>query len=144
MVVSKKKVSVMRIGIDARLYSQSGVGRYIRNLLAYLQTLDKANEYYIFHLQVDYDSLVYHTNFEKVLANFKWYGLTEQVKFPLLLNKYNLDLVHFPHFNVPIFFSGKFVVTIHDLIHQRFQMRRVTTHDPITYKLKQFGYKKVF
>lgn len=31
-----------------------------------------------------------------------------------------LDLVHFPSFNVPIFYPGKFIVTIHDLIHHRF------------------------
>ncbi|MBI2011819.1 glycosyltransferase family 4 protein [Candidatus Daviesbacteria bacterium] len=134
----------MRIGIDARLYSQSGVGRYIRNLLSNLQKLDNKNDYFIFHLMKDSKKLVYHNNFKKIVADFRWYSLVEQIKFPPLLNKYNLDLVHFPHFNVPFFYKGKFVVTIHDLIHQHFAMKRATAHDPIIFRIKQFGYKKVF
>lgn len=142
----------MRIGIDARMYDESGVGRYIRNLLVNLQKLDDKNEYFIFLLDKNFISLTFKNNFKKVKANFKWYGLSEQLKFPKLLSRYKLDLVHFPHFNVPIFYNdswssahqGKFVVTIHDLIHQHFEMRRATTHDPLVYKIKQFGYKKIF
>ena len=36
----------MRIGIDARLISQTGVGRYIRNLIWQIEKLDKKNEYF--------------------------------------------------------------------------------------------------
>ena len=35
----------MRIGIDARLYTQTGVGRYLRNLIAELQQIDAENDY---------------------------------------------------------------------------------------------------
>lgn len=135
----------MRIGIDCRMYNESGVGRYIRNLLVHLQKLDKRNEYFIFLLRNDYDTLEYHNkNFHKVLADFRWYGIAEQIKFPQLLAKHTLDLVHFPHFNVPIFYKGNFVVTIHDLIHQHFSMERSTTHASILYKFKKFGYDYVF
>lgn len=135
---------IRRIGIDGRMYHESGVGRYIRNLLSQLQSLDKDNQYYIFLLKDDYDSLVYDGNFHKILVNFRWYGLSEQVRLPKILNEINLDFMHFPHFNVPIFYKRKFIVTIHDLIHQHFSMERSTTHGPILYKFKQFGYKKVF
>lgn len=134
----------MRIGIDARFYNESGVGRYIRNLLVHLQKIDSKNEYFIFLLEPDYATLKFHKNFHKALANFAWYGFAEQFKFPQLLNKYKLDLAHFPHFNVPIFYTGKFVVTIHDLIHQHHSMQRVTTLNPFTFKIKQIGYRKVF
>lgn len=134
----------MRIGIDARMYNESGVGRYISNLINQLTLLDRKNEYLIFLLKKDYDTLVYHNNFTKVLVSVKWYSLNEQLKLPQILGTLNLDLIHFPHFNVPILYRGKFVVTIHDLIHQHFQMRLATTLNPITYKLKQFAYKKVF
>lgn len=143
----------MKIGIDARLYSQSGVGRYIRNLITQLQQIDKENEqssfatqneYYIFLMADEYDRLDYHTNFKKIFANYKWYGVSEQINFPRLLKQYNLDLIHFPHFNVPYIYSGKYIVTIHDLIHQHFQMKRATTLNPFFYKLKQLGYNKVF
>ncbi len=134
----------MRIGIDGRFYHESGIGRYIRNLLLELSKIDQNNEYVVFLLKKDFDNLKLPQNFHKVLADFKWYGVSEQIKFPPLLNKHKLDLMHFPHFNVPIFYTGKFVVTIHDLIHEKFEMRRASTHDPIVYKLKHLGYKKVF
>lgn len=134
----------MKIIIDGRMYCESGIGRYIRNLIANLQILDKENNYFVLHLKEDYDRLVYHNNFHKVLADFRWYGIEEQIKLPGLLKSLNPGLVHFPHFNVPVSFGGKFVVTIHDLIHQHFSMRRATTHGFLIYKLKQFGYRKVF
>lgn len=134
----------MRIVIDARMYQESGIGRYIRNLIFYLQVLDGENEYFILHLQKDLQGLNYKKNFSKILADFRWYGITEQVKLLGLLKSLKPDLVHFPHFNVPILYTGKFVVTIHDLIHQHFSMKRSTTHGLLIYKLKQWGYKKVF
>ncbi len=144
MVAGKKEVDCMTIGIDARLWSESGIGRYIRNLIFNLAEIDNQNEYFVFLLDKNFDSITLPKNFTKVRANYPWYGLKEQVSYPKLLNKYNLDLMHFPHFNVPIFYKGKFVVTIHDLIHQHFQMRRATTHGFLVYKLKQEGYKRVF
>jgi len=38
----------MRIGIDCRLWNQTGVGRYIRNLVKNLQEIDFKNEYVLF------------------------------------------------------------------------------------------------
>jgi hypothetical protein len=38
----------MKIGIDARLWNETGVGRYIRNLVKYLYELDSGNEYVLF------------------------------------------------------------------------------------------------
>lgn len=134
----------MKIVIDGRMYQESGIGRYIRSLIKNLEILDKKNQYFILLTRADFNSLNLKGNFNKVLADFKWYSLNEQLKLHSLLNLLKPDLVHFPHFNVPIFFKGKFVVTIHDLIHQHFQMRRATTHDPITYKIKQLGYRAVF
>ena len=134
----------MKIGIDARFYNESGVGRYLRNLIQELKDLDKNNEYFIFLLPKDVNEFQETKNFRKVEANFAWYGFAEQFQFPKLLKKNSLDLVHFPHFNVPVFYPGKFIVTIHDLIHQHFSMKRATVLNPFAFKIKQFGYKKVF
>ena len=134
----------MKIVIDGRMYAESGVGRYIRNLITQLQIIDKKNEYFILLLQKDYSFLKESENFRKVVAEFRWYGVSEQIKLPKILNSLKADLVHFPHFNVPFLYRGKFVVTIHDLIHQHFQMRRATTRNPITYKIKQLGYNAIF
>jgi len=134
----------MKIGIDARFFNESGVGRYLRNLVKSLQVLDMRNQYFILLLKKDYDEFKETKNFKKILADFRWYGFAEQFNLPKLLKQLNLSLVHFPHFNVPIFYTGKFVVTIHDLIHQHRNMGRASTLDPFRSKLKQIGYRKVF
>ncbi len=133
----------MRIGIDARMYAQSGIGRYTRNLIEQLQKQDIKNQYFIFLQKAEFNSIELKENFKPVLADFSWYGVTEQLKMPKLLGEYKLDLMHFPHFNVPVFYGGKFVVTIHDLIHQNFSMQRATTHGKLIYQFKQFGYQAV-
>ncbi|MDD2823021.1 MAG: glycosyltransferase family 1 protein [Candidatus Daviesbacteria bacterium] len=135
----------MKIVIDARLWSESGLGRYIRNLVQELSKADLENKYYILLLKKDFDNVnLSNQNFEKVLADFKWYSLSEQIKLPKLLNSLKPDLVHFPHFNVPILYRGKFIVTIHDLIHQHYKTRKASTHNIILYHFKNFSYKKVF
>lgn len=134
----------MKICIDGRLINESGIGRYIRNLLKNLELIDKENEYFILLKKIDLNKYDWGNNFKKVEADFGWYSAAEQIRLPGILKKLNPDIVHFPHFNVPLFFKGKFVVTIHDLIHQHFAMKRATTLDPITYRIKQFGYHKVF
>lgn len=144
MVVGQEKVNSMKIAIDARMYGDFGIGRYNRNLIYHLQQIDKVNQYFILHTKIDFNDFDYQKNFKKKLANFHWYGLTEQFKMPGVLKKIKPDLVHFPHFNVPIFYHGKYVVTIHDLTHQYFQMNEVTTHGKLIYKAKQFGYRTVF
>ncbi len=133
----------MKIGIDCRLWSEAGVGRYIRNLVRNLAEIDHENDYYLFLLKKNLDQNL-PKNFYLVESEYSWYSMAEQLKFPKLLHSYKLDLMHFPHFNVPIFYNGKFVVTIHDLIHQHFKMERATTHGPLIYKVKQFAYDKVF
>lgn len=134
----------LRVGIDARLINEKGLGRYIKNLIENLQKIDQKNTYYIFLLEKDFKTLKLSKNFIKVLADFRWYTLKEQTQFPKILNQYNLDLLHVPHFNVPIFYKGKMVVTIHDLIHQHVDTKHASTHNLLMYKLKKIGYKKVF
>ncbi|MDP3733424.1 MAG: glycosyltransferase family 1 protein, partial [Candidatus Daviesbacteria bacterium] len=96
----------MRIVLDARMYQESGIGRYIRNLIFHLGKLDTKNQYLILHLKNDFHRLEYNKNFSKILADFKWYGVAEQIRLPGLLKSLNPDIVHFPHFNVPIFYKG--------------------------------------
>lgn len=136
----------MRIGIDARFYGPigKGLGRYTQKLIENLERVDKKNQYFIFLKKENFDEYQpKNENFQKVLADFRWYTLEEQIKMPFLLRKYKLDLVHFPHFNVPLLYFGKFVVTIHDLILLRFPTIRSSTLSPVLYWLKFTAYKIV-
>ncbi len=132
-----------RIGIDCRMWDESGIGRYLRNLVLNLSKEDSENTYFLFFLKKN-KNIKLPDNFIEVEANFGWYGAVEQIRFPKLLNSYNLDLVHFPHFNVPIFYRGRYIVTIHDLIHQHFSTKKTTTLSPVFYRIKRVGYNRVF
>lgn len=134
----------MHIGIDARLINQTGVGRYTKNLIDNLAKIDKKNQYILFLRKQEYNFLSLPAkNFEKKLADFRWHSFEEQIKFPKILEKENLDLVHFPYFSVPLFYKGKFIVTIHDLIIDHFDTGRATTLPLPIYKIKRLGYKKI-
>ena len=136
----------MKIIIDARLYGSShgGIGRYIEELIKNLEKTDSNNLYVIILAKNNFDEYIpRNRNFKKILADYKIYGFKEQFFLPGLINKHKPDLVHFPHFNAPLFFGGRFVVTIHDLIISHHPTTRASTLDPFTYWLKILLYRLV-
>jgi len=136
----------MRIGIDARFYGRlgKGLGRYTEQLLKHLESLDDENEYWVFLRKENFDSYTpAHPAFHKVRVDISWYGFREQLIFPFILLRYRLDLVHFPHFNVPIFYPGPFVVTIHDLILLHHSTYQASTLPRWLYAIKFAVYRLV-
>lgn len=135
----------MRIGIDARFVGPqgTGLGKYTEKLILNQAKINDKSSYFIFLKKSNWDRLKLPKNLTKVLADIPWYSLEEQYKMPAIISSQNLDLLHVPHFNVPIFYRGKFVVTIHDLIHHQFREQAVTTKNPIIFNIKRFGYKKI-
>lgn len=132
----------MRIGIDARLWSQTGVGRYIRNLISELTNIDGKNEYVIYLRKDEYSAFATPSErWKKRLLDVPWHTFAEQIKVPLELKKDNLDVAHFPYFNVPIFYNRPFLLTIHDLIVDHFDTGMASTKALWFYKLKRAGYK---
>lgn len=133
----------MRIGIDCRLYSQTGVGRYIRAILTEVknQALDENKEYVLFVYKSDAKHFAsFPRSVKIVLTRVKWHSFAEQVVIPFLLYRENLDLVHFPYFNVPILYLKKFVVTIHDLTINKFKTGKSSSLPAILYYLKLISY----
>jgi glycosyltransferase involved in cell wall biosynthesis len=130
----------MKIGIDARFWNETGVGRYIRNLVAQLQIIDKTNQYVLFVNQKD-DINLKSENWKLIPVDIHWHSIREQIEFPKLLQKENLDLMHFPYFSIPIFYNKPFVVTIHDLILHHFATGEATTKSKLIYKGKLLSYK---
>lgn len=137
----------MRIGIDARFYGSvgKGLGRYTEKLIVHLEKIAlPGDEFVVFLRKENFDEYVpTRTTFRKVLADYPWYGFREQVVFPMVLLQERLDLVHFPHFNVPLLYRRPFVVTIHDLILLRYPTTRNTTRSILTYWLKFLAYRFV-
>lgn len=139
-------MSIMKkIGIDARLYSQTGVGVYIRNLLHFLDKnyLNK-NNFFIYLLENDFYKVNFkNKNFIKRKANFFWHSLNEQTGFLNLLNKDDLDLMHFTYFSYPIFYQKRFITTIHDLTPYFFKTGKSSTKSQFIYEIKHQIFKIV-
>lgn len=137
---------IKKIGIDARFYGPigKGLGRYTQEIVDGIISLDQDNEYVIFLRKENFsDFQCGNARVKKISAGIKWYGLAEQFFFPFLIWRERPDLMHFPHFNVPILCPVKFVVTIHDLILIKFPTFRATTLGPVIYKIKNLAYKIV-
>lgn len=136
----------MKILIDGRLYGleNAGLGRYVMNLVEELQKIDKKNEYSLLLRKKYFKKLKVNKNWEKVLTDFRHYSAKEQALLPGVIKGVSPDIAHFPHFNVPLFYKGKFVVTIHDLLMHKFKGKDATTLHPVIYGIKRFGYKAVF
>lgn len=139
-----------RIGIDARFYGPlgKGLGRYVQevvdNLIKLNEDKDGEFEYVIFLSPDNFDQFNVVSSFvEKRMISLPWYSWKEQLFFPALIKKAKIDLMHFPHFNVPILSSVPFVVTIHDLILTRFPSRRASMLPATLYWLKQLAYRLV-
>ncbi len=133
------------IGIDARLYSQTGVGVYIRNLLYYLQQkVDKNTTYYVYLMNDDFDRVSFsNMQFIKKRANYLWHSFSEQIGFLQTINKDNLDLMHFTYFSYPVFYKKPFIATIHDVTPLIFKTGRASTKHPAIYYLKYLIFKFV-
>jgi glycosyltransferase involved in cell wall biosynthesis len=137
----------MRIGIDARLYGPAvgggGLGRYVEQLVVELQRQDRENRYVLFLKPENADACnITAPNFEKRIVDAHWYTAKEQIVVPTAIDRERLDLVHFPHWNVPLMLRTPFVVTIHDLILlEQPASAKATTRSPAVYALKRLGYR---
>lgn len=134
-----------KIGIDARFYGEAGPGRYVSQLLKNLEEIDHENEYIVYLKKSNFNAFDSRAkNFEKKLADYRWYSFSEQTLFLLELYKQNFDLVHFTQINAPLLYFKTFVVTIHDTILHEFSTERGGLLGRILYRLKKIPYYLVF
>jgi len=120
----------MKIGIDCRMYSSrfTGIGRYVYELTENLFRLDKQNHYVLFFNEPEFSKFMPpNDRVSKVLVNAPHYSLQEQIHSLRALNKAKLDLMHFTHFNAPIFYKKPSIVTIHDLTLSFYPGKKMTS-----------------
>ncbi len=128
------------IGIDGRMYGpeQTGIGTYIQELTRNIFAIDKKNRYVLFLLDPAYTHYIAPPNVKKVRVVSPWYSWREQYRLPLEFLRERVDLMHFPHFNAPLLWPGKMVVTIHDLTPRFFPGHKMDS------SLRKFGFRTVF
>lgn len=115
----------MKIGFDFRMGGSinAGIGRYAFELLTAMIHQEPNNQYFVFYNKNSSNpadiSEIKKLGATLVQANIRHYSFGEQLQFPRILNRYDLDLMHFPNFNVPLLYKKPFVVTIHDMVHHK-------------------------
>lgn len=135
----------MRIGIDARFLGDGGgIARYVKRLVENLEQIDRKNEYVIFLCRKNWNEFQpTNPHFSKKLADIPWYGLKEQMFLPFIFHRAQVDLMHFPHWNIPLLCREPFVITIHDLILLHFSSKRATTRSRLAYFFKHAAYRVI-
>lgn len=136
------------IGIDARFYGPlgKGLGRYTQEIVDNVIAIsaDEPFDYVIFLSPENIDEFICpNSHVRKELIKSRWYTLAEQFEVPYKWWRAKVDLMHFPHFNVPFVKAGPYVVTIHDLILTKFPTHRASTLHPIVYWLKDKAYRLI-
>jgi len=132
----------MRIGIDARLYGleHAGLGRYVMRLVEDILKLDKKNDYVLFLKKAHAEKFKNRKRVKVVVTDIPIYSFAEQTILPLIFAKEKLDLLHVPHFNAPLIYNGKMILTIHDLIKHDSKGPETTTRNRWLYSIKRLGY----
>ncbi len=125
----------MKTLIDARMYGleNSGIGRYLASLISELIRITSEENFIILLRKKYYDTLKFPDNWTKVLVDIPHYTLREQIFLPAIIKKYAPDIVHFPHVNVPVFYKGNYVLTVHDLTMQKQGINATKLPLPIYY-----------
>lgn len=119
-----------KIVIDARMLNTS-TGRYVKQLLHYLQEVDTdlSHRYVVLLKPSDMDTWEPKSKrFSKVDCPYKEFSMAEQTGLLLQLYRLKPNLVHFPMVQQPILYRGNVVTSTLDLTTLRF-------HDPAKNKL---------
>lgn len=106
------------ITIDLRMIDASGIGTYLQNLVPRIIELNKEAKFYLLgdpNKIANYLANII-SNYFLIQINSPIYSPLEQLEIIRKIPK-NTDVFWCPHFNIPILYKGKMVVTIHDLFH---------------------------
>ncbi|OGK35874.1 hypothetical protein A3F59_03135 [Candidatus Roizmanbacteria bacterium RIFCSPHIGHO2_12_FULL_38_13] len=134
-----------KIGIDARLYFQTGVGVYLNNFLYYLQKLAPDEMlFYVYVMEQDASQVeISNKLFTKRIVTSKWHTFSEQTVFYNSLMNDHLDLMHFTYFSYPVLYRRPFVATIHDITPLVHKTGRASTMPWLAYELKHAAFRYV-
>lgn len=109
----------MKIAIDIRMINNTGIGRYINNLVKNFQSVEQN---VINYCLISQESIDITTDLASKIVNIKSsiFSIREQVEFLRVIEKQKPDIIHCPQFNIPLFSRVPIIVTIHDLAYDLF------------------------
>lgn len=118
----------MRIGIDCRAYGSSHgyMGKYIEHLVSYLEKNEDANEYVLFFSDRGMEEfLPKSVRFRTARTPIKSGNIAEQIFFPYEIHREKLDIMLFSHPNIPLFYFGKSILILSDLVSYFYPEKRL-------------------
>lgn len=108
----------MRIAVDTRMIKSSGIGKVIENILRRI-ILKKTDWEFILLGNIDelrQFSFTDEDNVELIKCTAPIYSIREQFELKYKIPS-NIDVFWSPHYNIPLFYRGKLIVTVHDVFH---------------------------
>ena len=108
----------MRLAFDLRRIKNPGIGRYMQCLVEAILGQNTHHEFLLI-LPPDAQEMISDPagRAEKLSCGAKYYSLHEQLVLPRILRRHRIDLLHSPHFVLPLLGSCTTVATIHDVIY---------------------------
>lgn len=108
----------MKIAFDLRRIANPGIGRYMKGLVESVLSLGTTHQFLLIMPPAASDAIdTLATGVERVISSASYYSLREQIELPRILRQYKVDLLHSPHFLLPLVCPCPAVVTIHDVIY---------------------------
>jgi glycosyltransferase involved in cell wall biosynthesis len=108
----------MKIAFDLRRINNPGIGRYMKCLTETVLAQAPEHEYLLIlppgGTEIAGSNSI---NVECMTTRLPYYSLREQLELPRILRRHGIDVLHSPHFNVPLQRVCPMVVTIHDVIY---------------------------
>ncbi len=109
----------MHIALDARMMGAGntrGIGRYIQETVRAALEVDHDLRYTLVVRSLEGTPFMGHPRVDHVTADIPWYSVQEQLRMAPILENIGADLIHIPHWNVPLCLRKSFVLTVHDLL----------------------------
>ncbi len=108
----------MKIAFDLRRIKNPGIGRYMKCLVEAFLKQAPENEYLLI-LPPGADDLIKNEapRVARISSDAKYYSVQEQFALPRILRRHKADLLHSPHFLLPLRCPCPAVATIHDVIY---------------------------
>jgi glycosyltransferase involved in cell wall biosynthesis len=108
------------IAIDGRKYFDFGIGTYVQNLVAGISRSNSSHGYSLIVSPGDLARIESPLGWQKHATRLRKYSLGEMTLLGHEARKAGADLLHVPHYTLPLGLRRRSVVTIHDLVHVAF------------------------
>jgi len=107
----------LKIAYDLRRIMNVGIGRYMETLVTSVVEAAPQHDYLLILPRGSKHLAHLPARVQRVYARSDYYSISEQFELPSILKKHEVDLLHAPHFVVPLRKTCATVSTIHDVIH---------------------------